>query len=182
MLEIQNLPLEGLKIIKPKVFFDERGFFLESFRKPLYEKFGFGEFVQDNHSYSIKNTLRGLHFQKGRKQGKLITVIEGKIFDVAVDIRPESKTFKQWYGKIIDAKSFEQVWIPGGFAHGFYVLSSSAHVLYKVTNLYIEEKEKGFLWDDPEIKIKWPCRKKPLLSLRDEKNPLFCDLDPQVFL
>jgi dTDP-4-dehydrorhamnose 3,5-epimerase len=181
-LEIQALPLEGLKLIKPKVFFDDRGFFLERFQKATYEKLNLGEFVQDNHSFSIKNTLRGLHFQEGRKQGKLISVIEGKIFDVAVDIRPESKTFKQWFGIVLDAKAFEQFWIPGGFAHGFYILSKSAHVFYKVTHPYIEEKEKGFLWDDPLLQIQWPCKQKPLLSLRDEKNPAFHELNSRVFL
>lgn len=168
---MRDLSLKGPKLIKAKVFHDERGFFWECYRKPLPISQGF-EFVQDNHSYSKKNTLRGMHFQRAPGQAKLISVLQGKIFDVVVDIRPDSPTFKHWEGIILDAQNYEQLYIPIGFAHGFCVLSEDAHVFYKVSNFYDPCEEKTFRFDDPEIGIEWPIQE-PFISERDLNAPLF---------
>ena len=175
-MEIIELSLSGLKLIKPRVHFDERGFFVESYRKEEYARAGIDvAFVQDNHSFSKKGTIRGMHFQRSPGQAKLVTVIHGEIFDVAVDIRPDSPTFGKWEGVYLKDASCEQLFIPVGFAHGFCVLSESAHVLYKVSNVYNPEEEKGFRFNDPEVAIQWP-ENPPVLSLRDEKSPFFADL------
>lgn len=175
-MQIIDLHLPGLKLIKPKVFRDSRGFFFESFREPLYADFGMeAVFVQDNHSYSQKNTIRGMHFQTFPGQTKLVRVGIGKIFDVVVDIRPESPTYKQWEGVILDDQDHHQLYIPKGFAHGFAVLSPEAHVFYKVSSIYQPATEKGFRWDDPQIAIQWPISN-PIVSERDQVAPYFCDL------
>lgn len=168
---MHELSLKGPKLIKGKVFHDERGFFWECYRKPLYASWGI-DFVQDNHSYSKENTLRGMHFQKSPGQAKLLSVLHGKIFDVVVDIRADSPTFKCWEGIILDAQNHEQLFIPVGFAHGFLVLSEDAHIFYKVSNFYDPLQEKTFRFDDPEIGIKWPA-KKFLVSPKDLSAPLF---------
>jgi len=168
-----QLRLEGLLLIKPTVFPDSRGFFLETFQQSSYEKLGIqNPFVQDNHSFSKKGCVRGMHFQSTPGQAKLIRVAVGKIFDVAVDIRPDSPTYGQWEGVTLDGQSHHQLYIPVGFAHGFCVLSSEAHVLYKVSNPYDPKSEKGFRWDDPTINIQWPI-KNPIVSERDQQAPFF---------
>ncbi len=157
------MKLDGLKLITPKVYHDHRGFFLESFKASLFDV----DFVQDNHSYSKKDVLRGMHFQQG--QGKLVRVGYGRIFDVAVDIRPSSPTFGAWEGVYLDDVTHQQLYIPPGFAHGFCVMSSEAHVLYKVTMEYDPELEKGFHYADPGVGIKWPINN-PILSERDQQH------------
>lgn len=175
-MEIIELRLKGLKLVKPKVFRDTRGFFLESFRQPLYEKLGIHEhFQQDNHSFSQKDCLRGMHFQSFPGQAKLVRTAIGKIYDVAVDIRPQSPTFGQWEAVILDDQEHHQLFIPVGFAHGFCVLSEEAHVMYKTSNPYDPKFEKGFRWDDPQFNIEWPVSQ-PLVSERDMQAPLYQDL------
>lgn len=172
-MEATPLRLKGLLLIKPKVFRDSRGFFLETFQQSSYEKAGIQcSFVQDNHSFSQKGCIRGMHFQSIPGQAKLIRVGVGKIFDVAVDIRPDSPTYGQWEGVILDDQSHHQLFIPVGFAHGFCVISPEAHVLYKVSTPYDPKHEKGFRWDDPTIKIDWPVDN-PLISERDQQAPFF---------
>ena len=170
-MEATPLRLEGLLLIKPQVFHDYRGFFLETFQQSVYEKLGIqSPFVQDNHSFSKQGCIRGMHFQSFPGQAKLIRVAVGKIFDVAVDIRPHSPTYGQWEGIILDDQSHQQLFIPVGFAHGFCVLSPEAHVLYKVSQPYNPTFEKGFRWDDPHVNIKWPI-KNPIISERDQQSP-----------
>jgi dTDP-4-dehydrorhamnose 3,5-epimerase len=174
-MEVINLKLPGIKLIKPKVFKDHRGYFLESF-SPAYQKMGItDQFIQDNHSYSKANCIRGMHFQTYPGQSKLVRCVVGTVFDVVVDIRPESPTFKQWDSVILDDVNHHQLYIPIGFAHGFCVLSDHAHVLYKVNSTYNAETEKGFVWNDPEINIKWPTTT-PVISERDQNNPKFSEL------
>ena len=157
-------------IFEPKVFGDERGFFLESFNQKLFEE-ATGlkrEFVQDNHSKSSKGVLRGLHYQLPPKaQGKLVRVVQGEVFDVAVDIRKSSPTFGQWVGVHLSAENKRQLWIPEGFAHGFLTLSETAEFLYKTTNFYSPTQEGCLLWSDPSIGIKWPLVSEPTLAQKD---------------
>lgn len=168
-----TLTLEGLRLIRPKVFEDERGFFLESFREPLYQAQGITcSFVQDNHSYSKKGTIRGMHFQRAPGQAKLIRVGVGRIYDVVVDIRPNSPTFGKWEGVYLDGEKHEQLFIPVGFAHGFCVVSDEAHVFYKVSTLYDTNEEMTFRFDDPDVAIEWP-EPSPIVSLRDQTAPTF---------
>lgn len=175
-MEVEELDLKGLKLIQPTVFRDDRGFFFESFHEPRYRSFGIScSFVQDNHSKSCQGTIRGMHFQTHPGQDKLVRVIQGRIFDVAVDIRPQSPTFGQWTGVILDDEEQQQLFVPVGFAHGFCVLSDEAHVLYKVSNVYDPHTEKGFRWDDPDVAIDWPV-KNPVVSKRDMQNPSFASL------
>lgn len=172
-MEVIDLRLKGLKLIKPQIFKDHRGFFLESFNQASYEAAGINcLFTQDNHSFSSKNCIRGMHFQSFPGQAKLIRVISGEIFDVAVDIRPNSPTYLEWESVILNAESHQQLFIPVGFAHGFCVISDGADVLYKVSSPYHPDSEKGFRWNDPTIKIKWPI-KDPIVSERDQQSPLF---------
>lgn len=172
-MEVEPLELEGLLLIKPKVFRDHRGFFLETFQQSTCDKIGIKcPFVQDNHSYSKQGCIRGMHFQTVPGQAKLIRIATGKIFDVAVDIRPHSPTFGQWKGVILDDQSHHQLFIPVGFAHGFCVLSPEAHVLYKVSSPYDATYEKGFRWNDPTINIQWPIEH-PIISERDQQAPDF---------
>ncbi len=172
-MEVINLSLDGLKLVKPRVFKDQRGFFLETFQQSLCQKLGMnGSFLQDNHSFSRQGCIRGMHFQTHPGQAKLIRVAVGKIYDVAVDIRPESPTYGQWEAVILDDEYHHQIYIPVGFAHGFCVLSDQAHVLYKVSSLYEPEFEKGFRWNDPTVNIKWPVEH-PLVSERDQQAPFF---------
>lgn len=176
-MQIIDLRLEGLKLVKPKVFKDNRGFFLESFQQSVYQKNGIeGVFQQDNHSFSEKGCIRGLHFQSFPGQAKLIRVAVGQIFDVAVDIRPDSPTFGQWEGVILDDQEHQQLFVPVGFAHGFCVLSETAHVMYKVTAPYDAKHEKGFRWDDPEVNIQWPISC-PIVSERDQQAPFFREME-----
>lgn len=171
MLEITPLSLKGPKRIRPKIFHDERGFFWECYKAPLYQAQGIEPvFVQTNHSFSKKGTIRGMHFQSAPGQAKLITVLIGKIFDVFVDIRPDSPTFGKWEGIYLDGESREQLFLPVGFAHGFCVVSHEAHLLYKVSSVYNPASEKTFRFDDPFVGIRWP-EIPHLLSERDRAAP-----------
>lgn len=156
-------------IIEPQVFGDERGFFFESFnRRQFAEMIGRDvDFVQDNHSRSAKNVLRGLHYQIRQPQGKLVRVVQGEVFDVAVDLRKSSKTFGQWVAEILSAENKRQLWIPEGFAHGFVVLSENAEFLYKTTDYYAPEFERNLLWNDPALNIVWSFAGEPLLAPKD---------------
>jgi dTDP-4-dehydrorhamnose 3,5-epimerase len=165
--------LPDVKILEPRVFGDARGFFYESFNAKDFEN-AVGvkaEFVQDNHSKSAKGVLRGLHYQIKHPQGKLVRVVAGEVFDVAVDIRKSSKTFGQWMGARLSAENHRQVWIPPGFAHGFMVLSDSAEFLYKTTDYWYPEHERSLIWNDPALKIEWPNALTPVLSVKDESAP-----------
>lgn len=175
-LKIQKAPLEGLYIIEPQIHEDVRGYFIETYNKKDMEDAGLDmDFVQDNQSVSIKGVLRGLHFQKKYPQGKLMRVISGKIFDVAVDVRPESNTFGQWYGIELSAENYKQFYIPGGFAHGFYVLSDEATISYKVTEHWHPNDEIGIPWDDPTIAVNWPIPdgEPPIIAEKDKNYELF---------
>ncbi|HQW21375.1 MAG TPA: dTDP-4-dehydrorhamnose 3,5-epimerase [Rhodocyclaceae bacterium] len=171
--------IPDLLIVEPKVIGDERGFFYESFnQKAFCEAIGQNvEFVQDNHSKSAKNVLRGLHYQLAPKaQGKLVRVVQGEVFDVAVDLRKSSKTFGQWAGLILSAENKKQLWIPPGFAHGFLTLTDTAEFLYKTTDYYSPEYERCIVWNDPKIGIKWPSTAEFVLSAKDQKgDPLSSD-------
>jgi dTDP-4-dehydrorhamnose 3,5-epimerase len=168
--------LPGVLVIEPDVYRDSRGFFLESYHLQKYRDGGIPlSFVQDNHSHSVRGTIRGLHAQHRRPQGKLLRVIEGKIFDVAVDIRRGSPTFRRWIGIDLSSDNFRQCYIPPGFAHGFAVLSSSAQLEYKCTDYYDPTDELGVLWNDPEIGIAWPVEN-PILSAKDLAAPRLRDL------
>ncbi len=164
-----NLP--GVLVVEPKVFGDARGFFLETFQAERYAKAGIpGPFVQDNMSRSVKNTLRGLHFQNPHAQGKLVSVTRGAVWDVAADVRVGSPTFGQWFGLELSEDNKKQLWIPPGFAHGFCVLSELADFQYKCTEYYLPQHDGGVRWDDPKLAIPWPV-KEPLLSAKDLKLP-----------
>jgi dTDP-4-dehydrorhamnose 3,5-epimerase len=158
-------------IIEPKVFGDERGFFFESFNQANFEAAINQQvnFVQDNHSKSVQNVLRGLHYQIQQPQGKLVRVVQGEVFDVAVDIRKSSPTFGKWVGEVLSADNKKQLWVPEGFAHGFVVLSETAEFLYKTTDYYAPEFERSIAWDDPDIAIKWPLDVEPTLSAKDQQ-------------
>jgi dTDP-4-dehydrorhamnose 3,5-epimerase len=172
-MQVHETALPGVVLLEPRVFRDPRGFFLETYHADRYAAIGIsGPFVQDNHSRSQRDTLRGLHFQWRRPQGKLVRVIEGEIYDVAVDIRPESPHFGQWVGATLSADNFLQIYVPPGFAHGFCVTSEIAQVEYKCTDLYDPEGEGGLPWDDPDLAITWPTTA-PVLSARDQKHPPF---------
>jgi len=156
--------------IEPDVFGDQRGFFMETWQARKFEEAGIDEmFVQDNHSKSAQGVLRGLHYQIKHPQGKLVRVVAGTVFDVAVDLRKSSPTFGKWVGEILSAENKKMLWIPGGFAHGFYVMSESAEFLYKCTEYYEPEHERCVQWDDPDLAIDWPLieGKAPLLSEKD---------------
>jgi dTDP-4-dehydrorhamnose 3,5-epimerase len=155
-------------LIEPKVFADPRGFFFESFQKQRFLEAGIAfDFVQDNHSSSERGVLRGLHYQIRQTQGKLVRVIAGEIFDVAVDIRRSSPTFGQWVGDLLSAENHRMLWVPPGFAHGFYVTSERAEVLYKATDYYAPQWERSLLWNDPALGITWPLQGTPTLSAKD---------------
>lgn len=167
-----DLKLAGLKLITPRVFEDERGFFFESYRQDFFSTLGIGPFPQDNSSFSRKGTIRALHFQSSPGQAKLVTCVQGEIWDVAVDLRPDSPTFMQWEGVILDDKNHKQLYIPKGFAHGFCVLSPTARVHYKVSSPYDPKTECSIRWNDPDLHIDWPV-KDPILSPRDQVSPFF---------
>jgi dTDP-4-dehydrorhamnose 3,5-epimerase len=162
-------------IIEPQVYGDDRGFFLESFnQKDFREKTGVNTtFVQDNHSMSLKNVLRGLHYQIPNPQGKLVRVVSGSVFDVAVDARKGSPTFGQWVGCVLSAENKRIFWVPEGFAHGFLVLSDRAEFLYKTTNYYYPKYEKTILWNDADLGIDWPLETPPILSPKDQAGQPF---------
>jgi len=172
-----NIP--DVLIIEPKVFGDDRGFFLESFNKKSFEaSTGIkADFVQDNHSRSTKGVLRGLHYQIKQPQGKLVRVVSGEVFDVAVDLRKSSGTFGQWTGLTLSAENKRQLWIPQGFAHGFIVLSDFAEFLYKTTDYYAPEHERCIKWDDAELEIDWQYTGEPVVSAKDAKGAIFKETD-----
>ncbi len=170
--------LDGVLLLKPKVFGDDRGFFYESYNKRTLAGCGItADFVQDNHSRSCKNVLRGLHYQLGQPQGKLVRAVVGEIFDVAVDIRRGSSTFGQWLGELLSAENKEMLWIPPGFAHGFSVISEWAEVLYKATDYYAPQLEHCIRWDDPDLAIKWPHGGEARLSAKDLQGKWFRDAE-----
>jgi dTDP-4-dehydrorhamnose 3,5-epimerase len=177
-MKVTNTKLQGCVIIEPKVFQDERGFFLETFQSNRYqEQAGINlHFVQDNYSRSSKGVLRGLHFQKNKPQGKLVRVVRGTVFDVAVDIRPYSNTYGQWEGVILSEENKLQFWVPPGFAHGFVVLSHIADFEYKCTDYYDSSDEGSLIWNDPDINITWPDIENVQLSPKDANAPFFKDL------
>lgn len=170
-MNVIQTQLPGVLIIEPKVFGDERGFFVECYQEPRYRDAGIElPFVQDNHSRSQYGVLRGLHFQRNRPQGKLVRVTRGAVYDVAVDINPDSPTCGEFVGVELTADNHLQLWIPPGYAHGFCVLSDIADFQYKCTDLYYPEEEGGLIWNDPDVNIPWPVET-PKLSEKDQRNP-----------
>jgi dTDP-4-dehydrorhamnose 3,5-epimerase len=169
-MKITPTKIPDVLLIEPKVFSDERGFFYESYNKKTFlNQVNISEqFVQDNHSRSVKNVLRGLHYQISQPQGKLIKVVLGEVFDVAVDLRTKSEYFGQWVGVNLSAENKHQLWIPPGFAHGFLVVSEYAEILYKTTDFYAPEHECTIIWNDPEIGINWSLTESPILSAKDQ--------------
>ena len=178
-MEFVPTALPDVVLIKPKVFGDPRGFFMETYREDRFSEAGISQhFVQENHSASGGGVLRGLHYQLRQTQGKLVRAIAGEIYDVAVDIRRSSPTFGQWVGIILSAENKHQLWVPGGFAHGFYVLSERAEVVYKVTDYYAPEWERSILWNDLKIGIEWPLNGvDPVLSQKDEAGKPLADAE-----
>jgi dTDP-4-dehydrorhamnose 3,5-epimerase len=170
-------PIADLVVLEPKVFGDARGFFFESFNRRVFaELTGFaGEFVQDNHSRSQRGVLRGLHYQIRNPQGKLVRVVDGAVYDVAVDLRRKSPTFGRWYGAELSGDNKRMLWIPPGFGHGFLVLSGSADFLYKTTDYWAPEHERTIAWNDPDLGIAWPLDGTPLLSAKDQAGRPFRD-------
>jgi dTDP-4-dehydrorhamnose 3,5-epimerase len=178
-MKVTATAIPDVLIIEPRVFGDERGFFFESFNQQAFDEAVGSKivFVQDNHSKSAKNVLRGLHYQlQPKAQGKLVRVVQGEVFDVAVDIRKESLTFGKWVGEVLSAENKKQMWIPPGFAHGFLTLSESAEFLYKTTDYYSPEHERSLCWDDSDIAIQWPLLGNPLLSAKDSAAERFVAL------
>ena len=173
-MNVFKTEIPDVLIIEPKVFGDERGFFFESFNeKAWHEATGVDvRFVQDNHSRSTRGVLRGLHYQlPPAAQGKLVRCVVGEVFDVAVDLRKHSPTFRQWIGEYLSADNKKQIWIPKGFAHGFLVTSNVAEVVYKTTDYYAAELDRGIRWNDPELELGWPCEGEPVLSAKDANAP-----------
>jgi dTDP-4-dehydrorhamnose 3,5-epimerase len=176
-VKVTETELPGVVLIEPKVFGDARGFFFESYNARRYAELGIpGQFVQDNVSRSVKGTLRGLHFQEPHAQGKLVQVLRGAVFDVAVDVRRGSPSFGRWVGFELSEENHRQLWVPPGFAHGFCVVSELADFSYKCTEFYAPVAERGVRWDDPEIGIRWPV-KDPLLSPKDAAAPFLKDAE-----
>lgn len=177
-MQVIDSTIPDVKIIQPKVFGDERGFFLETFRDDWFkENIADVTFVQDNHSKSSQGILRGMHYQLQQTQGKLVRVTHGEVFDVAIDMRKNSPSFGQSFGLLLSAENKRQLWVPAGFAHGFYVMTQSAEFVYKCTDYYAPEHEVSIKWDDPVLKIEWPLvnEEKPSLSAKDEDGLLFND-------
>jgi dTDP-4-dehydrorhamnose 3,5-epimerase len=165
-------------VLEPRAFRDERGFFLESYNEKAFAELGIQErFVQDNHSFSTRNVLRGLHYQVQQAQGKLVRVAHGEIFDVAVDLRRSSPSFAKWEGVRLSEDNKRMMWIPAGFAHGFRVTSESAHVLYKATDYYAPQFERTLAWNDPELNIKWELESDPIVSAKDQRGSPLCDAE-----
>ncbi|WP_211460707.1 dTDP-4-dehydrorhamnose 3,5-epimerase [Collimonas silvisoli] len=178
-MQVQTTNIPDVFIIEPKAFGDDRGFFYESFNERRFKELTgvTTNFVQDNHSKSAKNVLRGLHYQIQQPQGKLVRVVAGEVFDVAVDIRKSSPTFGHWVGATLSADNKRQLWVPPGFAHGFVVTSESAEFLYKTTDYWAPEFERSILWSDPVIAINWPLSGAPLLSGKDQVGKLLADAE-----
>lgn len=177
MFNFIKTDIEGVYIIEPKIFGDSRGYFMETYKKEEFDKMGFYyEFVQDNQSKSKKGVLRGLHFQKQHPQAKLVRVLDGEVFDVAVDLRKGSATYGKYVSAVLSGDNKKMLLIPKGFAHGFLVLSESATFSYKVDDTYRPEDEGGIRWDDPDINIKWPLECEPLLSDKDKALQSFKEI------
>lgn len=168
-MQVFQTDIPDVLVLEPKVFGDARGYFLESYNQRSFNQLtGLDvQFVQDNHSHSVQGVLRGLHYQIEHPQGKLVRVTQGRVYDVAVDIRKSSPTFRKWVGVELSADNFRQLWVPAGFAHGFVVLSETADFLYKTTDYYYHEHERCILWNDPELAIAWPAGSTPKLSIKD---------------
>jgi dTDP-4-dehydrorhamnose 3,5-epimerase len=174
-MKVINTNIPDVKIIEPSVFGDERGFFMETWNQKQFEELVTGQqtqFVQDNHSKSKKGILRGLHYQTENTQGKLVRVVSGEVFDVVVDIRKGSPTFGEWVGEYLSAENKRQLWVPEGFAHGFYVTSNEAEFVYKCTDYYNLSAENSILWSDEALNIKWPIISEPILSEKDKNAHL----------
>lgn len=170
-MDIRSTPLAGLFVLTPELRRDARGFFVESYNRQTLERHSITTtFVQDNHSHSVQNTVRGMHYQLNPGQVKLVRVVQGAIWDVVVDLRHDSPTFGQWYGETLTAENFVQLYVPVGFAHGFCVLSDSADLLYKCSSHYDPATERGLAWNDPTVAIPWPVTD-PVLSERDQRQP-----------
>ena len=179
-MKAEALELDGLLVLQPPIFEDSRGYFFESFNELALRRAGItSRFVQDNQSRSAAGVLRGLHAQLHKPQGKLVRVVAGEVFDVAVDLRTDSSTFGQWVGVTLSAANRRQLWVPPGFAHGFCALSDDTEMLYKCTELYDPEDEIGLRWDDPVVDIDWPINR-PVLSGKDAVLPLLADLRPRL--
>lgn len=178
-MKATRLAIDDVVLLEPKVFGDERGFFYESFNQRQFEALveSSVEFVQDNHSRSARHVLRGLHYQLHQPQGKLVRVVAGEIFDVAVDIRRESPSFGTWVGERLSADNKRMMWIPPGFAHGFLVLADHTEVLYKASGYYAPASERCIAWDDPILAIDWPLQDKPLLSAKDSQGTPFAQAE-----
>lgn len=179
-MKVIDTAIPDVKIIEAQVFGDERGFFMETYRASIMNELTGGKpFVQDNHSKSSQGILRGLHYQMQQTQGKLVRVVQGAVFDVAVDMRRNSPTFGKWVGEVLSAENKKQLWVPEGFAHGFYVMTESAEFVYKCTDYYAPESDRSLKWNDPEVGIEWPLvdGKQPLLSEKDENGKSFSDAD-----
>lgn len=183
-MKVINTDIAEVKIIEPQLFGDDRGYFYESWQQKKFEALVTGKpvtFVQDNQSLSVKHTLRGLHLQLTQPQGKLIRVIHGDVFDVAVDMRPNSSTFGQWVGAVLSGENHKQLWVPQGFAHGFLVLSDNAICQYKCTDFYHPQSEKTLAWDDEDLNIDWPLEGHlPLLSEKDKQGLSLDELKKQI--
>jgi len=174
-----RLAIPDVVLFEPKVYGDDRGFFFESFNQKQFEA-AVGSsvsFVQDNHSRSARNVLRGLHYQIRQPQGKLVRVTHGEVFDVAVDLRRNSPTFGRWVGELLSAENKKQLWVPEGFGHGFVVLSDTAEFLYKTTDYYAPEHERSIIWNDPTLDIEWPIQGDPILSAKDAKAVMFTEAE-----
>ena len=179
-MRFESLAIPEVIRIEPRVFRDARGFFLESYHETKFAEAGLrAHFVQDNHSRSARGTLRGLHMQVAFTQGKLVRCISGEVWDVAVDVRPRSRTFGEWVGETLSADNFRQLWVPPGFLHGFCVTSDSAEIQYKCTELYHPEDELGVVWNDPDLAIRWPIAE-PLLSSKDAALPRLRDVEARL--
>lgn len=178
-MNIVKTDIPDVLILEPRVFGDDRGFFLESFNQKVFES-ATGQrriFVQDNHSRSMRGVLRGIHYQVQHPQGKLVRVVSGEVFDVAVDLRKSSPTFGKWAGVVLSAENKRQFWVPEGFGHAFVVLSDSADFLYKATDYYSPEHERCIVWNDPDLGIDWQLPDQPLLSAKDALGSLFHDAE-----
>jgi len=177
-VRVSSVFIQGILILEPRVFADERGFFFESYNQRIFAEHGIeSEFVQDNHSLSRRGTLRGIHYQVRNSQTKLVRVVSGEIFDVAVDLRRSSPTFGRWFGLNLSASNKTQIYIPSGFGHGFLALSDVAEVLYKTGDFYAPEHERCIRWDDPDLAIDWPLAGERIISEKDADGSLFRDAE-----
>jgi dTDP-4-dehydrorhamnose 3,5-epimerase len=180
-VKVTPTEIPDVLLIEPDVHRDERGFFVESYQRDRFRDAGIEcEFVQDNHARSVKGTLRGLHFQRSPGQAKLVRATQGRVWDVAVDIRPDSKTFGKWVARELSADNHLMLFVPVGFAHGYVVLSDIAEFQYKCSWFYVADQEAGFRWDDPDVGVEWPIAD-PILSKRDQQSPALRDLYPDAF-